>query len=141
MVVRLPIQAEFVAYVCCVCNFIGTFHPAPAFVGNVSAPGNSYRLVIDHLWSLCVEEQFYLFWPAAIFLIRRRKPLMWICVGLIVLCPIARLIVQHDAPAWMPLNRVLYRCTPLRLDAFMFGALLALMLRGPSIQWIHYASA
>jgi peptidoglycan/LPS O-acetylase OafA/YrhL len=32
-----------------------------------------------HLWSLALEEQFYLLWPMAIFLLRNRRRIMWAC--------------------------------------------------------------
>ncbi|HEY4001118.1 MAG TPA: acyltransferase [Candidatus Xenobia bacterium] len=38
-----------------------------------------------HLWSLCIEEQYYLLWPATLWWIsRRRRPLAW-GTGLLVL--------------------------------------------------------
>ena len=36
-------------------------------------------LFVGHIWSLAVEEQFYLLWPAFVFLFSRRT-LMWLCV-------------------------------------------------------------
>jgi peptidoglycan/LPS O-acetylase OafA/YrhL len=33
---------------------------------------NQWPLVISHLWSICVQEQFYLFWPLLILLLPRK---------------------------------------------------------------------
>ena len=33
---------------------------------------NQWPLTISHLWSICVQEQFYLFWPLLIFFMPRR---------------------------------------------------------------------
>jgi len=33
---------------------------------------NQWPLAISHLWSICVQEQFYLFWPLLILLLPRR---------------------------------------------------------------------
>jgi peptidoglycan/LPS O-acetylase OafA/YrhL len=33
---------------------------------------NQWPLAISHLWSICVQEQFYLFWPLVIFLVPRK---------------------------------------------------------------------
>lgn len=39
---------------------------------------------ISHFWSLCVEEQFYLFWPFIILSFRKRiRVLQWLVTGLI----------------------------------------------------------
>jgi peptidoglycan/LPS O-acetylase OafA/YrhL len=36
------------------------------------ASANQWPLTISHLWSVCVQEQFYLFWPLLILLLPRR---------------------------------------------------------------------
>src|SRR5262249_43767834 len=33
---------------------------------------NQWPLVVAHLWSICVQEQFYLFWPLLILLVPRK---------------------------------------------------------------------
>ncbi len=41
---------------------------------------------LDHTWSLCVEEQFYLFWPLIVLLLRRLpRVLMAVMIGIVVL--------------------------------------------------------
>ena len=45
------------------------------FTGTVNwliAWKNQWPLAISHLWSICVQEQFYLFWPLLIFLLPRK---------------------------------------------------------------------
>ena len=52
-----------------------------------TVPSQSYAFMtadLSHLWSLCVEEQFYLLWPVAVFLVRDRLRLIWIALGLCV---------------------------------------------------------
>jgi peptidoglycan/LPS O-acetylase OafA/YrhL len=46
-----------------------------------------------HLWSLGVEEQFYLLWPAALLVLGKRKGLS-AAASLIVLCPIIRMLTR-----------------------------------------------
>lgn len=36
------------------------------------ASANQWPMTISHLWSVCVQEQFYLFWPLLILLLPRR---------------------------------------------------------------------
>ena len=45
------------------------------FSGTVNwmiASANQWPLTISHLWSICVQEQFYFFWPLLILLLPRR---------------------------------------------------------------------
>ena len=44
---------------------------------------------IGHLWSLSVEEQFYLLWPAAFALLMRQRA-TWVAVVVMLLGPLAR---------------------------------------------------
>jgi peptidoglycan/LPS O-acetylase OafA/YrhL len=53
-----------------------------AFTGTVNwliAWKNDWPLTISHLWSICVQEQFYLFWPLLILFLPRR----WILPAII----------------------------------------------------------
>ena len=89
------------------------------------------QLNLGHFWSLCVEEQFYLIWPWIIFSIKDRKKLICICLAFIVICPALRSYADHFLPPYA-LNDALYFSTPFRFDALLFGALIALLQRGPS---------
>lgn len=89
------------------------------------------RLFIGHLWSLCVEEQFYLLWPLAVWAIRDRIRLIWTAAGLSLLalglrCMMCLHLTPELAEQWI------MRTLPFRMDALLFGAILALLLRSPS---------
>ena len=56
---------------------------------------------VGHLWSLAVEEQFYLLWPAALWLLGKRKGLA-IAAAVIVLAPLVRMATWRYFPAWLP---------------------------------------
>lgn len=79
-----------------------------------------------HLWSLAVEEQFYLIWPA-IVLVCNRRALVWVCVGAIAGAPALRLAMHmHHANPF-----VVYTFTAARLDPLAVGAIMAVLIRGP----------
>jgi len=82
---------------------------------------------IGPLWSLCVEEQFYLIWPAVVWLVRDRKHLMRLCVIVSIATLIGRCILL-----WAGLNRpyLLYWSIYTRCDTLLIGAWCALWLRG-----------
>ena len=89
-------------------------------------------LFMGHFWSLCVEEQFYLLWPWAVFYLRNRRKLMILCASSLVLCLGLRLVAARVLPPWMLEQEILYRLLPFRLDALLSGGLMALWLRGPN---------
>jgi peptidoglycan/LPS O-acetylase OafA/YrhL len=78
------------------------------------------------LWSLSVEEQFYLTWP---FLVRKlnRKALLWLCVSLVVLTPVLRLALLYAPPS---IGDIYYKTWDV-MDFFAVGALLAMAARSP----------
>ena len=98
----------------------------------VSANHHQSTLYLGHLWSLCVEEQFYLIWPWVVFWVRDRKKLMYICLGCVVFCLAMRIIGNHTLPQFMLDRGVLDFWTPFRVDALLLGGFLALVRRGPS---------
>ena len=79
-----------------------------------------------HFWSLAIEEQFYLAWPAVVLLLPRRR-LMAACALMVAAAPLLRAVFVYGfgASFWA------YYFTPSRMDALAMGALVALALRTP----------
>tara|TARA_R110002096_G_scaffold285073_9_gene478906 strand:+ start:797 stop:1846 length:1050 start_codon:yes stop_codon:yes gene_type:complete len=90
---------------------------------------------ISHFWSLAVEEQFYLFWPAVILLIPRHwlKPSL---VGLIAIGLVSRFCLPILFPNASPLEAL----PNSNFDALGLGALLAYTTGGiisrPIVPWL-----
>mgnify|MGYP001615011620 FL=1 len=81
---------------------------------------------LSHLWSLAVEEQFYLVWPLAMWGLGDRSRI-WLCAILIASAPLARAVLASMDPAigqWPG-----YELTVARWDALAVGALVALAAR------------
>lgn len=76
------------------------------------------------LWSLAVEEQFYLLMPWAVRFLSRRW-LVLLLVATILIAPLARIVAYHLSPT----HSVQYQLTPCRADALAMGALLAVAWR------------
>ncbi len=80
---------------------------------------------LNHLWSLAVEEQFYLIWPLLVW----ATPLRWLktlCVGMIGMAWALKLLcVATDQ--W---HLTAYALTPTRMDALAAGAWVAAHLHG-----------
>ena len=94
---------------------------------------------LSHLWSLCVEEQFYVLWPIAVWLIADRKKLLWTSVGLSILALMFRVAAVLLLSPGMA-ERWIVRSLPFRLDALLAGAILALLLRGPTADPVQRTS-
>lgn len=79
---------------------------------------------VPHLWSLAVEEQFYLVWPFVVLTLKRRA-LMGVCVAAIFGAFWIRVgFVNAGAGIQIP-----YVLTPARMDTLAVGALIALAAR------------
>lgn len=80
---------------------------------------------IGALWSISIEEQFYLFWP---FVVRKAglARLKWFCVGLLVAGVLSRLVflLAHASDNFVYFN------TFAHIEPIAWGALLALAMRG-----------
>jgi peptidoglycan/LPS O-acetylase OafA/YrhL len=94
-------------------NVRTALHGWPAFLG------------LAHFWSLAVEEQFYLLWPAVV-LVSNRRTLARLCFGLVGGSLLLRTGLAlggwHDAA---------YVLMPARMDALAVGALIAAAVRDP----------
>jgi peptidoglycan/LPS O-acetylase OafA/YrhL len=81
---------------------------------------------MNHLWSLNIEEQFYLVWPLLVFGLGRRR-LSWLCGLLIVGCLGLRSLLILEGTPWVSV----YVLTFTRMDDLAVGAAIACVMRGP----------
>jgi len=84
--------------------------------------------ILDHFWSLAVEEQFYLVWPLLVFFVAARARLMRLAFALCCAALLLRLVLIAHSVDYNIINRG----TLSRADSLLMGALLALLLRGPA---------
>jgi peptidoglycan/LPS O-acetylase OafA/YrhL len=81
---------------------------------------------LEHFWSLAIEEHFYLFWPAVVFLLARRpRALIAVSLATALCAMLARLTGSLMGLSWW----TIYVLTPFRLDGLALGAFLAVMAR------------
>ena len=105
------------------------------FVSNFVA---SQSRVLNHFWSLAVEEQFYLMLPAALLFLRRRAAVV---MGILVCIAVAawRWYMILSPTYADPLQDFRLRFhTDFRIDCLLYGALLAGALRVEVVaNWIR----
>jgi peptidoglycan/LPS O-acetylase OafA/YrhL len=80
--------------------------------------------VVAHSWSLCIEEQFYILWPACIALLPR-KTCLRIAGLIVVLSPLIRIATYYaDRARLSSISFMSYT----RSDALMVGCFIALAI-------------
>ncbi len=102
---------------------------------------------VGHIWSLSVEEQFYLLWPAALLWLGRDRGLK-VAIGVMLLAPLARVGTWYF---FRGLEPSIGESFPTIMDAIGTGCLLALVrarldqneryLRWQSSAWFWLAPA
>jgi peptidoglycan/LPS O-acetylase OafA/YrhL len=101
-----------------------------AYLGNILPAIHGAKrpdfFVTGHLWSLAVEEQFYLVWPAVVLLLGRRR-LMMGCLIMIA----GALVTRVTMTAAGVNGAASLTLAPARMDSLAIGALIALALRDP----------
>jgi peptidoglycan/LPS O-acetylase OafA/YrhL len=112
------------------------FHASSAFVRTP---------LMTHFWSLAIEEQFYLVWPAVLFFTPKSKRLglfaLAVAVGPVLRAVTALAFKHHLIPfQGDDVGVVIYVLSPSHLDAFAMGALMT-QLRVPKarLQWVILA--
>jgi peptidoglycan/LPS O-acetylase OafA/YrhL len=102
------------------------------FMGNFTILAGSTFPPFLHLWSLAVEEQFYLIWPQAAWRISR-PALLKIALSLVavsILCRFAAAAAGINA-------EVVQKLTPAHLDGIALGGAVAIVTQLPSAkEWL-----
>ncbi len=121
---QVPLSWRDIPFFAYAANWVDAFGVRPTF---------GPYLRFDHLWSLAVEEQFYLLWAPVVFLLKGRRRIMVACaVGVITAAVLRAVGVGHVGPL------VLYENLFTRMDSILCGAAFALAIRGESAAlWLN----
>ncbi len=100
-------------------------------LGNVpeGVLGHDTPYFLAPVWSLAIEEQFYLTFPLLVWFLDRQR-LTLTLVAMIALAPVIRMITTFEFPDH---ERVQYLFTLCRIDTLAIGCLLAILVRSIDI--------
>jgi peptidoglycan/LPS O-acetylase OafA/YrhL len=98
--------------------------------GSLEALKAGMPLVHSQFWSLAVEEQFYLLWPAVVLFVFRRHRLMSICAAVMVMAFALRCLLVLGDGFRLFTPAAGYILMPCRIDTLAVGGFIALALRG-----------
>jgi peptidoglycan/LPS O-acetylase OafA/YrhL len=98
-----------------------------AYLGNIpeSLLGHDPPYFLAPVWSLAIEEQFYLTFPWIVRLLGRRG-LTIALLAMIIIAPVIRFVTME---MWPDHERVQYLFTLCRIDTIAIGCLLAVVVR------------
>ena len=124
-----------------VLTLAGVFHiPGKMFVAAGTYMWNYLHWTagweLGHFWSLAIEEQFYMFWPL-LLLLTGQKRAKTLALAIIICSPFVRVGSYYLLPSSRPFISIMLHT---RLDALMYGCLLALSLNDPwLVKWRQFA--
>ncbi|MEO6777601.1 MAG: acyltransferase [Kofleriaceae bacterium] len=88
---------------------------------------------LGHMWSLAVEEQFYVLWPLLMVVLGTRRALMF-AIGAVLLAPVLRV---GALVAWPAISGLTDQAFPFVFDSIALGCVLAI-LRSRLEAWPPY---
>jgi peptidoglycan/LPS O-acetylase OafA/YrhL len=100
------------------------------YVSNLAVANGIYLGPLEHTWSLALEEQFYLLWPAILIMgiARKRLLISLLVVGIIASAALRLGPITDIARFWW-----IYHHTLTRADALLVGCVLALVPFRPAL--------
>ncbi len=112
-------------------NYYDLYVTFPSLPSGVQSP-------LTHLWSLAVEEHFYIIWPVALVALHRRRwtlaVLLAVCAGVLAwrlwlydACFIGQLPGPPGGICGLKPDYRLYKATDTRLDSIAWGAMVAVL--------------
>jgi peptidoglycan/LPS O-acetylase OafA/YrhL len=106
--------------------FVYLSNMMPILTPGLQSPGPG--MMAGHLWSLAVEEQFYLIWPFIVWHIGKRKKLLQVCLLIMLGTLILRVILVCCGVGF----GYIFPLLPTRIDSLVCGGAAALLARGPA---------
>jgi peptidoglycan/LPS O-acetylase OafA/YrhL len=101
------------------------------YLGNVHISLYGWQpLAVMILWSLAIEEQFYVMWPLLVQVCSERRVLLWSGAFMLV-APLTRALMSQEYPAT-------YVFTLCRVDALAAGAIVAVLFASEK-RWVEIA--
>lgn len=98
-----------------------------SYLSTINFPPGLY---LRHLWSMGVEEQFYLAWPLVVWICPNRRVLLRVTLALIG----ASFVLRFLSPLLNLQPWFLGFWTPTRVDAILLGAVLAILRGDPLLE-------
>jgi peptidoglycan/LPS O-acetylase OafA/YrhL len=102
--------------------------PAVYLTNGYVAYNGTEDVTLLHSWSLALEEQFYLLWPAVLILAGRRA--LELVIATVVAITAWRIWLTFQYPEGVAAMRRIFYAPDTRMDVLLYGVLVAFAVRG-----------
>ncbi len=127
----LPIYLAYLIVVAALQIFTNLHQAFITWVGDLTFTTNFLPrgIISGHLWSLSVEEQFYLLWPGIfVWLIKRREYTAWVLLTPVIIAMICHLVVYTKNVPWILHPLFHYHSSFVNFDSLAVGCTTAFVL-------------